>query len=125
MVTELGKTFQLLENLLDVSSLKHKVTANNIANINTPGYKKMEVDFEDQLKKAMKSNSSGAFASFQPKVVISKIEEDASMRKDGNTVDMEKEFAGLLKNTGSYKIYSQLLSKKFDLVREAIQGSRT
>jgi len=48
----IDKSSTLLEKMLDVSSVKHKVIANNIANVNTPGYKKMEVSFADQLEKA-------------------------------------------------------------------------
>lgn len=120
----LGKTFGLLENMLDVSALRHKVVANNIANVNTPGYKKMVVNFEEELEKAIKNSSQKDFKKFKPKVIISEEVVDGTLRNDGNTVDMEKEVATLLKNTGSYKIYSQLLAKKFDLVKAAIDGSR-
>lgn len=40
MITGIDKSINLLEKMLDVSAIKHKVIANNIANINTPGYKK-------------------------------------------------------------------------------------
>ncbi len=120
----LDKTFGLLENMLDVSSLRHKVVANNIANVNTPGYKKMVVDFEGELEKAIENSSQKNFNKFEPKVLISEDVVDGTLRNDGNTVDMEKEVATLLKNTGFYKIYSQLLAKKFDLVKAAIDGSK-
>lgn len=120
----LDKTFGLLENMLDVSSLRHKVVANNIANVNTPGYKKMVVNFEGELEKAIENSSQKNFNKFEPKVVISEDVVDGTLRNDGNTVDMEKEVATLLKNTGFYKIYSQLLAKKFDLVKAAIDGSK-
>jgi len=120
----LDKTFGLLENMLDVSSLRHKVVANNIANVNTPGYKKMVVNFEGELEKAIQSSSQKNFNKFEPKVIISEDVVDGTLRNDGNTVDMEKEVATLLKNPGSYKIYSQLLAKKFDLVKAAIDGSK-
>ena len=120
----LDKTFGLLENMLDVSSLRHKVVANNIANVNTPGYKKMVVNFEGELEKAIQNSSQKHFNKFEPKIVISEDVVDGTLRNDGNTVDMEKEVATLLKNTGFYKIYSQLLAKKFDLVKAAIDGSK-
>ena len=120
----LDKTFGLLENMLDVSSLRHKVVANNIANVNTPGYKKMVVNFEGELEKAIENSSQKNFNKFEPKVLISEDVVDGTLRNDGNTVDMEKEVATLLKNTGFYKIYSQLLAKKFDLVKAAIDGSK-
>jgi len=118
------KAFGLLENMLDVASLRHKIVANNIANVNTPGYKKLDVSFEDQLERAIKSSDETNFHKFKPKITISEDAADGTIRNDGNTVDMEKEVATLLKNTGSYKIYSQLLSKKFDLLKSAIEGTR-
>ncbi|MCF6149305.1 MAG: flagellar basal body rod protein FlgB [Candidatus Kuenenia sp.] len=124
MSVGVDKTFGLLENMLDVSALRHKVVANNIANVNTPGYKKMVVNFEEELEKAVENSSQTNFKKFQPKVIISEDVADGTLRNDGNTVDMEKEVATLLKNTGSYKIYSQLLAKKFDLVKAAIDGSK-
>ncbi|MBM4055528.1 MAG: flagellar basal body rod protein FlgB [Planctomycetes bacterium] len=124
MSVGVDKTFGLLENMLDVSSLRHKVVANNIANVNTPGYKKMVVNFEEELEKAIENSSQTNFSKFQPKVIISEDVTDGTMRNDGNTVDMEKEVATLLKNTSSYKTYSQLLAKKFDLVKAAIDGSK-
>ena len=48
MITGIDKSVNLLEKMLDVSATKHKVIANNIANINTPGYKKMEVSFAER-----------------------------------------------------------------------------
>ncbi len=44
-----SQPINLLEKALAGSSLRHKVISNNIANINTPGYKRMEVSFEEEL----------------------------------------------------------------------------
>ena len=68
----IDKSATLLEKMLDVSSVKHKVIANNIANVNTPGYKKMEVSFADQLEKVLNKDSMNKFDTLQPKIVISK-----------------------------------------------------
>lgn len=54
MITDTDNSINLLGKMLDVSATKHKVIANNIANINTPGYKKMEVSFAEQLEKSDK-----------------------------------------------------------------------
>lgn len=124
MITGIDKSASLLEKMLDVSSVKHKVIASNIANVNTPGYKRMEVSFADQLEKAMKDTSSGKFDAVQPKIVVSKDASVGNARSDGNTVDIDKEIATLMKNTNSYNIYSQLLAKKIELTKSAIEGSK-
>ena len=120
----IDKSATLLEKMLDVSSIKHKVIANNIANVNTPGYKKMEVSFADQLEKAVNESSMNKFDTLQPKIVISKEDTSETVRNDGNNVDMDKEVSSLVKNTLSYSIYTQLLAKKYEGIKSAIEGSR-
>lgn len=124
MVTGIDKNINLLEKMLDVSAMKHKVIANNIANINTPGYKKMDVNFAGQLEKVLKDTSVNKFDNLQPKIVISKGETSETARNDGNNVDMDKEVSSLVKNTLSYNIYTQLMAKKVELVKFAIENSR-
>ena len=120
----IDKSATLLEKMLDVSSVKHKVIANNIANVNTPGYKKMEVSFADQLEKVLNKDSMNKFDTLQPKIVISKEDTSETVRNDGNNVDMDKEVSSLVKNTLTYSIYTQLLAKKYEVVKSAIEGSR-
>ena len=121
----IDKSATLLEKMLDVSSIKHKVIANNIANVNTPGYKKMEVSFADQLEKAVNESSMNKFDTLQPKIVISKEDTSETVRNDGNNVDMDKEVSSLVKNTLSYSIFTQLLAKKYEGIKSAIEGSRS
>ncbi|MBT6563352.1 MAG: flagellar biosynthesis protein FlgB, partial [Candidatus Scalindua sp.] len=45
----------LLSKLLDLTQTKNKVLANNIANANTPGFKKFDVTFHNELQKAVES----------------------------------------------------------------------
>ena len=120
----IDKSATLLEKMLDVSSVKHKVIANNIANVNTPGYKKMEVSFADQLEKALNKDSMNKFDTLQPKIVISKEDTSETVRNDGNNVDIDKEVSSLVKNTLTYGIYTQLLAKKYEGIKSAIEGSR-
>ncbi|BBO18128.1 flagellar basal-body rod protein FlgB [Candidatus Brocadia pituitae] len=124
MITGVDKSINLLEKMLDVSAIKHKVIANNIANINTPGYKKMEISFSDQLDKAIKDTSMNKFDTIQPKIIIAENDKNETVRNDGNNVDMDKEISALMKNTSSYNIYSQLLAKKMELIKSAIENSR-
>lgn len=124
MITGIDKSINMLEKMLNVSATKHKVIANNIANINTPGYKKLEVSFAEQLEKVIKDTSANKFDTFQPKIVVSKDDTNGTVRNDGNNVDMDKEVSALMKNTLSYSVYTQLLAKKMELVKSAIENSR-
>lgn len=76
------------------------------------------------LKKVIKDTSANKYDTFQPKVVVSKEGTNETARNDGNNVDMDKEVSSLMKNTLSYNIYTQLLAKKIELVKSAIENSR-
>ena len=52
------KSTELLSKMVDYTALKQKVIANNIANVNTPGYKRMDVSFNQDLKRAVENQGS-------------------------------------------------------------------
>lgn len=116
------KQFGLLEKVIDASVIKHKVIANNIANVNTPGYKRLDISFETELKVALKGNGNTDITAVKPKVVVAKNTEKTSLRNDGNNVNIEEEVSELVKNALSYNIFVQLMSKKFAALKTAIGG---
>lgn len=64
----------LLKKSLDAYALRQKAIASNVANIDTPGYKRLEVSFEEQLRKAQQMHASGSdINEMEPK--ISELEE--------------------------------------------------
>jgi flagellar basal-body rod protein FlgB len=107
----------VLARLLDVADLRQRVIAQNVANVNTPGYLRMQVDFEDAFQKALKS-ADGKALQVEPKVVEG--EGSLQPRVDGNNVDMDLEMAQLAKNTLMYQTFSQLLAHRVSVTRSAI-----
>lgn len=99
-----------LARLLDVSALRHRVIAQNVANVDTPGYQRLEVVFEDELA----AGSGG-----RPQVVAAT---GTPMRPDGNTVTIEQEMGDLNKNTLLYQTAAQLLASRIATQRAAIAG---
>ncbi|MCR4402719.1 MAG: flagellar basal body protein [Firmicutes bacterium] len=111
------QTIVALSKVLDALSLRHEVTADNIANVNTPGFKARRVLFEDQLKAAISRGDPG---SWQPT-----IEEDhLSVRRDGNSVDIDLEMACLAETTMMYSAMSRLVSDRFSLLKYVISEGR-
>jgi len=123
----------VLEQALSASSLRQKVISNNISNVNTPGYKKSEVLFEDMLQSVMSGDKMPMLqtnvrhlplqqaAIPAPKInVIS----DTSMRTDGNNVDIDVEMADLAKNSIYYNAVVQQLSSYFSTIKSAIKEGR-
>jgi len=108
----------LLSRLMDVAALRHGVLAHNIANVNTPGFKKSEVEFEQEFQQALDRGGRGA-ARVQP--VISESIAPA-LRNDGNNVDIDKELGSLGKNAMLFRTYSTLLSRHLSLMESAVTG---
>jgi flagellar basal-body rod protein FlgB len=109
----------LLSKLLDLTTSKNKVIANNIANTNTPGFKKSEVTFQKELRKAVESKNIDKVKNIQESITISK---DKSSRKDGNNVDLDKELVTFYQMSDRHNIYLEILSQKFKGMINAIQG---
>ena len=107
-----------LEAALKGSSLRGKVIANNLANLQTPGYRRRIVEFERLLAEAMDSPSGGGLAGFEPQIsqpMTSPV--DAS----GNDVVLETEVGEMIKNSTNYKVYLRILAKIYQQMEMAIQ----
>lgn len=114
-----GKNFDVMAKLLDMTSIKNKVIANNIANVNTPGYRKLDFFFHDELAKAVKSNEIGNIRNVEGNLMLS---EDKSTRKDGNNVDIDKELIEFYKSIDRHKFGIEIVSRKFKGLITAIRG---
>jgi flagellar basal-body rod protein FlgB len=126
--------FKVLKKSLDTAQLRHKVAAQNIANVDTPLYKKAFVKFEDELRRALTEVSgikgtvthSGhiPIPSDVPRLDEvqgrSYVENDYKNRVDRNNVDLEEEMAGLSRNTILFNVYSQLLATKYKMFADVI-----
>lgn len=99
-----------LSQLLSAASLRHRVIAQNVANVNTPGYRRLEVTFGGELARA--SGTAG------PKVVYA----DAPARVDGNTVDIDREMNDLTKNALLYQAAAQIVTSRIASLRSAVSG---
>lgn len=127
-----NRTFSLLEKSVDASALRHQAIANNIANINTPGYKKLEVSFEEEFKRARGSKSKIKMAQLDnrhlpsPGLSTSDISINTSsatsMRNDGNNVDIDEEITKMAENNIRFNAMTKLLADRFKSLRMAIEG---
>ncbi|MCF8009888.1 MAG: flagellar basal body rod protein FlgB [Clostridiales bacterium] len=117
---------------LDACNTRQKVTADNIANINTPGFKKSEVQFKDQLNKALNQDQQGlltthprhlpqtsSVSNAQPKVVEVN---NTTMTAGDNNVDIDTEMNRLSKNSLHYQVTGQLFSKRKSIMNYIVRG---
>jgi flagellar basal-body rod protein FlgB len=111
--------FDLLTRLLDLTSLRHRTIAQNVANVNTPGYHRLDVSFDDNLAKILSGQKENAALPGKAKVVEAP---GGAAREDGNNVDIDAEMGRLNKNALLYNAYTQILASKIGAMRSAITG---
>jgi flagellar basal-body rod protein FlgB len=109
----------LLTRLLNAASVRHDVIAQNISNVNTPGYQTLEVNFEAALKESLESGAKAQSVTVTPQIEPGK---GGVTRADGNNVDIDMELTRLQKNTLLFKVYTQLLALEVAQFRSAIAG---
>lgn len=107
-----------LNQLMSAAQLRHGVISQNLANVNTPGYQRLDVQFEDLLAAQLKSGNSSSGQLLAPQVVP---EAGLNSRFDGNNVDIDREIGQLNRNAMMFQTYSQLMGSQFDLLRRAIR----
>ncbi|MEW6535855.1 MAG: flagellar basal body rod protein FlgB [Candidatus Auribacterota bacterium] len=112
-----SQTHSLLKKMMDLSTQRHDLIANNIANVNTPGFKRSELSFEQQLISALDSSDSAQIDDITADVVKPNV---TPVRHDGNNVDLNIELAQMAENTILYKLYAQFMKKRFDSLVNAM-----
>jgi len=124
---------QYLNSGLDAASLRQEVTANNLANMNTPGFKSSHVSFEDELQKARGDDGKVQLRQTHPQhqpqkphEIEPRVEtnESTTRRIDGNNVDLEKEMINLVENQLRYNTMTQQTRDRFDTWRYVINEGR-
>lgn len=130
-----GQTVDTLKNAISGADLEQTAIAENIANVNTPGYRRQSVSFKDALSAAegdptgedlgMKTDDRrqfalGAQAGPQPFDPQTQVDSTDKMRNDGSNVDVDQESAQLAANSGYSQTMAQLLQVQFMRLREAI-----
>ena len=110
------------KRMLDATALRHEAIASNLANVETPNYKRIDVapNFQAELKSAMGTNNVSKIASITPRLV-----EDTTAvaaNRDGNTVQLESELLALNQNTVAHTLETQLITGRLLKLRLAITG---
>lgn len=118
----------VLGTSLDATATRNEIISNNIANVNTPNYKRKDIRFETELKYAfLHSDDSTVDATvrhldlreLEPEVYTDYAE--LSYRYDGNNVDINNENAILAKNQIKYNGLMDSVNKEFSLLKSAMQ----
>lgn len=113
---------------LDASWLRNEILANNIANVDTPNFKRSDVRFSKILEDSisMKTTRDKHINPASSSNYSVEVYEDSNtnVRMDGNNVDIEREMNELAKNAIWYNYLTHMVTKKIKLLDLAINGGR-
>jgi flagellar basal-body rod protein FlgB len=118
---EIYDTTQLsLEKAIEGAAARQQAIAQNLANVDTPGYQRVDVDFHQTLANAMASGGESglADATFSPQR-----DATATVRADGSTVDPDVESAAQARNGLEYEALVQISKARIDILQSAM-GSK-
>ncbi|MBF9016147.1 MULTISPECIES: flagellar basal body rod protein FlgB [unclassified Oceanispirochaeta] len=126
-----GKTVDVLQRTMDTSLLRREVISNNIANAETPDFKRSDVSFETELKNALASeqkrtlpakvtdsrhmsfNESTDYRSVRPRRVLDYL---TTSKNNGNNVDIEQEMMSATENQMMYELLSTSVGFQFSQI---------
>ena len=118
------ETMSLLEKGLDLASVRHRAISSNIANVNTPGYKRRDVSFEAVMRRAVEGSMSGEEEDATPLERVVMVDGARSQRNDGNNVDIDYETTLLGENSILYFAIARQISLKMALMKTVITEGR-
>lgn len=117
----------ILDKAADASNLRNELISNNIANVNTPNYKRKDINFESMLQSELAGETSlyNAVASANEDLTVLDPQvytDNASLsyRLDGNNVDIASEEAYLAENQIKYQALVDLMSQEFSRYKSVL-----
>ena len=115
-----GSVSSVLGFALDSLALRQRTIADNIANLETPGFRASAVDFESTLRAAVAADGASAstvdvLAGQSPGLVVSQ----APVGANGNNVDLGAETLAAVQSQFQYQLLSRAVTDRFELIRTA------
>lgn len=135
--TSFGKTVDILQRTMDVSLVRREVIANNIANAETPNFKRTDVNFEASLARALATEKSSGnleakmsstkhipfdrtvdYKSVKPRFVLDYL---TQTKNNGNNVDIEQESMSAVKNQMMYELMTTTIAGQFSRINMVLR----
>jgi flagellar basal-body rod protein FlgB len=120
-----------MEHYLDMSSKRQTIIASNLSNVDTPGYKTLDVDFESELRGAMDRTTmamevtngrhipAGVDTAGQQTGAPKEVE-GLTLRNDLNNVNIDREMARMSTNSMLFSAIALVINSKFRSLRTAL-----
>jgi flagellar basal-body rod protein FlgB len=127
--TSSNTTLALMERYLDLSARRQVLISENLAQIDTPGYRAKDIPFEEHMRELVQQSeraNSGPAGDMTRLSRMPAAEEipGLALRPDQNNVDMDREMTSLAANTAKFGVVSQLMVQKLRILRLSIQEGR-
>ncbi len=123
-------TINLIEQGLNGAVERQKLLANNISNVNTPNYKRKDIDFKNVLRNNLQPDRTLKLQTTDKGHMSTKVQRNnfripqgtnSNYKNDGNNIDIDTEMAYMAKNNLYYNTLTQRLTDKFHLLKNVIE----
>ena len=114
---KVNNVFDIVEAGIKAESLRQKAIANNVANLQTPDYRRVDVQFKELLAEALDSSGPVDLEEIEAQIYQPKT---TPVQSNGNDVSLEVEVGEMVKNSLRHKTYILLLQKKYRQIDMAI-----
>jgi flagellar basal-body rod protein FlgB len=132
------RTTDLIHRAMDVSTLRYSTAANNLSNADVPNFKRSDINFESELKRALDSEATAKdqfqlktsapghiksdgvidYRTVEPRKVL---DYTTTAKANGNNVDPEQEAMTLLRIQLNYQLLSQMESFQFSQAQSVLK----
>ncbi|MHB8635278.1 MAG: flagellar basal body rod protein FlgB [Fimbriimonadaceae bacterium] len=112
-----------MQHALTLATKRETLLHANLANVNTPGYKRKDIDFNVSLDEAL-GNPTPSHIADMSQTVRQALSDQTSIAADGNNVDMEREVQGIAETQLRYSALTQMTANYFSDLKSAIREGR-
>ena len=131
-----GKTLDIMHRTMDVSLLRRSVIADNLANADTPNFKRSVINFESELKRALQTETDRGLSTnvTNSRHIPNKNPQDyrevgprrvldylTTSDNNGNNVDLETETMQMMQNQLQYELMTQFVSNQFNQINSVLR----
>jgi len=118
-MSKINSIVDLIEAGIRAENFRQRAIANNFANLETPGYRRVDVEFKELLAACSDSPEQVDFSKVEPQTYEPR---QTPVGANGNDISMELEVGQMIKNSLRHKAYIRLLSKKYSQIELAINA---
>lgn len=118
-MSKIGGITDLIQAGIKAEGIRQKAIASNVANIETPGYRRFDIKFDQILQKALQSGGDLDPEQLEPELYQPM---NTQIQENGNDVNLELEVGQMIENSIRHKAYTRLLQKKYKQIELALGG---